>query len=54
MVGRGVQVSVDAGLKSGGYASATRLDRSAKLRICTQLLINQLQSGPYALDTSVM
>jgi hypothetical protein len=24
------------------------------LRICTQLLINQLQSGPYALDTSVV
>ena len=33
--------------------TAARLDQSAKLRICTQLLINQLQAGPHALDTSV-
>jgi LysR family transcriptional activator of dmlA len=33
--------------------TASRLDQSAKLRICTQLLVSQLQSGPYALDTSV-
>lgn len=34
--------------------TAARLDQSAKLRICTQFLISQLQSGPYALDTSVV
>ncbi len=34
--------------------TAARLDQSAKLRMCTELLISQLQSGPYALDTSVV
>ena len=33
--------------------TAARLDQSVKLRLCTQLLISQLQSGPNALDTSV-
>jgi LysR family transcriptional activator of dmlA len=33
--------------------TACRLDQSAKLCICTELLISQLQCGPYALDTSV-
>lgn len=33
--------------------TATRLEQSAKLRVCTQQIISQLQQGPYALDTSV-
>lgn len=33
--------------------TASRLDQSAKLRVCTQLLISQLQQGPNALDTSI-
>ncbi|OIQ66906.1 HTH-type transcriptional regulator DmlR [mine drainage metagenome] len=33
--------------------TAARLDQSAKLRVCTELLISQLQQGPHALDTSV-
>ena len=33
--------------------TAARLDRSTKLRLCTQMLVSQLQQGPYALDTSV-
>ena len=33
--------------------TATRLDQSAKLRVCMQLLLSQLQHGPYALKTSV-
>lgn len=33
--------------------TATRLDQSAKLRMCTEMLIRHLQTGPHALDTSV-
>jgi LysR family transcriptional activator of dmlA len=33
--------------------TAARLDQSAKLRVCTQQLVSQLQHGPHALDTSI-
>jgi LysR family transcriptional regulator, transcriptional activator for dmlA len=33
--------------------TAARLDKSTKVRICTQFLIDHLQQGPYALDTSI-
>lgn len=33
--------------------TAARLDQSAKLRVCTELLISQLRQGPHALDTSI-
>ncbi len=33
--------------------TASRSSQSAKLRVCTQQIISQLQQGPYALDTSV-
>lgn len=33
--------------------TAGRLGQSSKLRLCTQFLVEQLQKGPHALDTSV-
>ena len=33
--------------------TATRLDQSAKLRVCLPLLIGELQHGAHALDTSI-
>ena len=33
--------------------TAARTSQSAKLRLCTQFLVTRLQSGPFALDTSV-
>lgn len=33
--------------------TATRIDQSAKLRVCMNLLVSELQKGPYALDTSI-
>lgn len=33
--------------------TAARLDSSAKLRLCTEFIVNELRDGPHALDTSV-
>lgn len=33
--------------------TTARLDKSTKLRVCTQFLIGQLKQGPHALDTSI-
>jgi LysR family transcriptional activator of dmlA len=52
--GRLVRVLPDYHQSADVWAvTGSRLEQSAKLRVCTQWLVSQLQQGPYALDTSI-